>query len=189
METVLIISSTDAGIKALLGLLGDLRLRDIHFAMNGGEARRRLAAHPCDLVVINTPLRDEFGSDLACHIAESTSAGVVLLVKTDHVAEIHAKVEGSGVFVLEKPVKRSMFRYTMRMMVSMERRLAILQRENVRLQNKIEEIRMVDRAKLVLMECLKMSEEKAHHYIEHQAMNMRCTKLEIAQSIIRTYQN
>ena len=50
-------------------------------------------------------------------------------------------------------------------------------------------IRLVDRAKLVLMECLKMSEESAHYYIEHQAMNMRCTKTEIAQSVIRTYKN
>lgn len=47
----------------------------------------------------------------------------------------------------------------------------------------------MDRAKLVLMECLKMSEESAHYYIEHQAMNMRCTKTEIAQSVIRTYKN
>ena len=47
----------------------------------------------------------------------------------------------------------------------------------------------MDRAKLVLIECLKMSEENAHHYIERQAMNMRCTKAEIAQSIIRTYKN
>ena len=189
METALIVSGTDAGVKALFGLLGDLRLRDIRFAMSGGEARRRLSACPCDLVVINTPLRDEFGSDLACHIAESTAAGVILLVKTDYAGEINARVEASGVFVLEKPVKRSMFQYTARMMAVMERRLEILQRENLRLQNKIEEIRMVDRAKLVLMECLKMSEEKAHHYIEQQAMNMRCTKLEIAQGIIRTYQN
>lgn len=189
METALIVSSTDAGVKALFGLMGDLRLHDIQFAMNGGEARRRLAGQQYDLAVVNTPLRDEFGSDLACHIAETTAAGVVLLVKAEHVAEISAKVEPSGVFVLEKPISRSMFQYTMRMMSAMERRLAILKRENVRLQNKIEETRMVNRAKLVLMECLKMSEENAHYYIEHQAMNMRCTKMEIAQSIIRTYKN
>ncbi len=189
METALIVSGTDTGVKALFALLGDLHLRDIQFAMNGGEARRRLVSRNYDLVVINTPLRDEFGGDLACHIAETTVAGVVLLVKAEHVAEINAKVEPSGVFVLEKPVSRSMFQYTMRMMVAMEQRLQILKRENLRLQNKIEETRMVNRAKLVLMECLKMSEENAHYYIEHQAMNMRCTKMEIAQSIIRTYKN
>lgn len=189
METALIVSSTDAGIKALFGLLKDLHLIDVQFAMNSGEARRRLAGQSYDLAVINTPLRDEFGSDLACHIAGTTLAGVVLLVKADYAAQIDAKVQPSGVFVLEKPLSRSMFQYTVRMMDAMEHRLRLLKRENERLQSKIEEIRLVDRAKLVLMEYLKMSEESAHYYIEHQAMNMRCTKTEIAQSVIRTYKN
>lgn len=65
METALIVSSTDAGIKALFGLLKDLHLSDVQFAMNSGEARRRLAGQSYDLAVINTPLRDEFGNDLA----------------------------------------------------------------------------------------------------------------------------
>lgn len=189
METALIVSSTDAGVKALFDLLRDLRLQDVQFAMNGGEARRRLAEKEYDLAVVNTPLRDEFGTDLACRIAETTAAGVALLVKADRVAEVNAQAESSGVFVLGKPLSRSMFQYTMRMMGAMERRLQLLKGENARLQQRIEEIRLVDRAKLVLIECLKMSEENAHHYIERQAMNMRCTKAEIAQSIIRTYKN
>lgn len=189
MENALIVSSTEAGVKALFDLMRELRLQDVQFAMNGGEARRRLSGKNYDLAVINTPLRDEFGSDLACHIAETTVAGVVLLVKAGRAAEINAKVESSGVFVLEKPISRSMFQYTMRMMGAMEQRLHLLKRENMKLQSRIEEIRLVDRAKLVLIECLKMSEENAHYYIEHQAMNMRCTKAEIAQSIIRTYKN
>ena len=57
METALIVSSTDAGIKALFGLLKDLHLIDVQFAMNSGEARRRLAGQSYDLAVINTPLR------------------------------------------------------------------------------------------------------------------------------------
>lgn len=92
METALIVSSTDAGIKALFGLLKDLHLSDVQFAMNSGEARRRLAGQSYDLAVINTPLRDEFGNDLACRIAETTLAGVVLLVKAEHAAQIDAKV-------------------------------------------------------------------------------------------------
>ena len=56
METALIVSGTDTGVKALFALLGDLHLRDIQFAMNGGEARRRLVSRNYDLVVINTPL-------------------------------------------------------------------------------------------------------------------------------------
>ena len=122
------------GVKALFDLLRDLRLQDVQFAMNGGEARRRLAEKEYDLAVVNTPLRDEFGTDLACRIAETTAAGVALLVKADRVAEVNAQAESSGVFVLGKPLSRSMFQYTMRMMGTMERRLQLLKGENARLQ-------------------------------------------------------
>ena len=187
METALIVSSTDAGIKALFRLLKDLHLIDVQFAMNSGEARRRLAGQSYDLAVINTPLRDEFGSDLACHIAGTTLAGVVLLVKADYAAQIDAKVQPSGVFVLEKPLSRSMFQYTVRMMDAMEHRLRLLKRENQRLQSKIEEIRLVDRAKCMLIQYLSMTESQAHRYIEKQAMDRRVTRGEVARSILGLY--
>ena len=57
-------------------------------------------------------------------------------------------------------------------------------KENRRLQKRIEDIRLVDRAKCLLIECCGMSEPEAHSYIEQQAMNRRCPKREVAQGII-----
>ena len=59
-----------------------------------------------------------------------------------------------------------------------------IRRENRRLQKRIEDIRLVDRAKCLLIECCGMSEPAAHSYIERQAMNRRCPKRDIAQGII-----
>ena len=39
METALIVSGTDAGVKALFALLGDLRLRDVRPALYGLPGR------------------------------------------------------------------------------------------------------------------------------------------------------
>ncbi|MPN45447.1 hypothetical protein SDC9_193014 [bioreactor metagenome] len=75
------------------------------------------------------------------------------------------------------------------MVSAMETRLVMFQKENMKLQKKIQDMRLVDRAKSVLMQCLKMDEDSAHHYMEKQAMDLRCTKAEIAQNIIRTYKN
>ena len=49
------------------------------------------------------------------------------------------------------------------------------------------EIRLVNRAKLILINELKMSEPDAHHYIEKQAMDRCVSKREIAEEIIKTY--
>ena len=54
-------------------------------------------------------------------------------------------------------------------------------------EKKIEEIRLVNRAKWLLIECLGMKESDAHRYIEKQAMDLRISKSEMAENIIRTY--
>ncbi len=46
----------------------------------------------------------------------------------------------------------------------------------------------MNRAKWLLIECLSMAEPDAHRYIEKQAMDLRITKREAAENIIKTYQ-
>ena len=50
------------------------------------------------------------------------------------------------------------------------------------------EVRIINRAKCCLIEYLKMTEPQAHRYIEKQAMDLRQTKREIAESILKTYE-
>ena len=57
-------------------------------------------------------------------------------------------------------------------------------------QNYVEtpiDIRVVDRAKWLLIGNLNMTENDAHYYIEKQAMNSRLSRREVAEHIIRTY--
>ena len=60
--------------------------------------------------------------------------------------------------------------------------------ENRRLREKIEELRIVERAKCVLIEHLSFSEEQAHRYIEKQAMDRRMTRRSVAEGILNTYE-
>ncbi len=64
-----------------------------------------------------------------------------------------------------------------------------MKKENIKLQNKIEEMRIVNRAKFSLMQYLGFDEAQAHRYIEKQAMDKRVTKYQIAMQIIKTYEN
>ena len=49
------------------------------------------------------------------------------------------------------------------------------------------EIRLVNKAKWLLISQLSMSEPEAHRYIEKQAMDRRLPKLEIAEEILASY--
>ncbi len=130
------------------------------------------------------PLPDEFGHELAQLAAGETTAGVILLAKAEIADSVAEKVEDDGVFVVPKPLSRVLFMQALRMTRAARSRLSGLQNENRRLQKRIEDIRLVDRAKCLLIECCGMSEPEAHSYIEQQAMNRRCPKRDIAQGII-----
>ena len=56
------------------------------------------------------------------------------------------------------------------------------------LEEKIEEIRLVNRAKWLLIERLGMTEAEAHRYIEKQSMDQRIPRRELAENIIKTYE-
>ena len=51
-------------------------------------------------------------------------------------------------------------------------------------EEKLEEIKIVNRAKIILVENLHLTEEEAHKFIEKSAMNERKSKVFIAKKII-----
>lgn len=190
MNRVLIVAAAEKSAAMLSDLLcngGSPRPEHIAVCISASEARRRMLESDYDLVVINAPLPDELGHDLALDAARSTTAGVLLLVKNDLADSVSARVEEDGVFVVPKPLSRPLFYQALRLVNAARRRVFGLQKENRKLQQKIEDIRLIDRAKCVLIATLGMTEPQAHAYIEKQAMNRRVTKREISESILKTY--
>ena len=96
-------------------------------------------------------------------------------------------MESCGVIVLCRPVSRRLFDQAVYLLAAMRSRWCELEEENRRLHERVEEIRAVARAKCVLVEYLRMSEQQAHRYIEKQAMDMRASKKSIAERILKMY--
>ena len=62
-----------------------------------------------------------------------------------------------------------------------------LEKKTLSIEEKMEEIRIVNRAKWLLISELKMDEQGAHRYIEKQAMDRCVSKKVVAEEIIKTY--
>ena len=187
MGGTLLVSGSDKGREFLLQLLRDEDCQPVTPAASGDEARRLITQCDFDLVLINAPAAGEQGPSLAFFAVENTSAAVILLIKSEIADETAAQVEAEGVLVLAKPFGRAMFSQTLRLGLAARRRMLGLRNENIQLQKKIEEIRIVDRAKCVLMEVLALSEPQAHRYLEKEAMDRRITRREVAEQVLRTY--
>ena len=72
-------------------------------------------------------------------------------------------------------------------MSSARERLRKFEKKTLSIEEKMEEIRLVNRAKWLLISELKMDEPDAHRYIEKQAMDRCVTRREVAEEIIKTY--
>lgn len=154
-------------------------------AATAGETRRILLDSDMDIVIINAPLKDEFGTQIAMDLADD-NLGVLLLVPTDVYEQVCAKVEDSGVVTLPKPMSRSSFFIAVKVLTALRGKLLRMDQKNRALQEKMMDIRTVNRAKWLLIERNHMSENDAHYFIERQAMNLMITRREAAEQIIRS---
>ena len=185
---VLIVSDADKIADYITELLPPREFSPILRAGSAGDAKRMLLSAEYDIVIINSPLPDEFGTSLATDISEdSTKTAVMLLVKSDSYDAIAYKVEKSGVLTLPKPNSTPAIYSAVRRLAAMSVKLGQLEKKNRTLQEKMADIRTVNRAKWLLIENLGMTEKDAHYYIEKQAMDTRMSRREVAVGIIRTY--
>ncbi len=137
-----------------------------------------------DVIIVDSPLPDEFGCDFASDTAYNTSAGVMLMVKSEMFDRICKKVEDFGVLTVPKPVTKQDFYTAVKFVTASSARLFNQEKKIVKLQDKLEEIKLVSRAKAVLIEKHNMTESEAHRFIEKEAMDSRRQRSQVAIEII-----
>lgn len=184
--SVLIVTATDSFTEKIMPLLPVTDYWPVTVVRSIGEARRKISETAFDIVLINAPLPDDFGMRLAVDICTGSGAGVLLLVRNDQFDDIYARVVSYGVLTLSKPT--SMQIQNLRILCATRERMRQMEAKQATVEEKIEEIRLVNRAKWLLIECLGMTEPEAHHYIEKQSMDRRISKREVAETVIKTYQ-
>ena len=187
MAKALIVSAGNNANEYLARHIGELGYTRPTIVASGGEARRRMDTNDFEVVIINTPLPDEFGHELCITAVEQTDAGVVFLVKAAQAEQLLAPLNEQGVLLLSKPFTTPLFLQAMHMAAASNHRLQRLRQENARLQDKIGQLRLVSRAKCCLVEHAHMTEAEAHRYLEKQAMDTRRDRAEVAQEVLEEY--
>ncbi len=185
--SVLIASSSAKFVTGIMPLLPENEFAPIETAKSAGEAQRKLLERDFDIVLINTPLTDDFGIRLALDVVADSKAGALMFVKGDIYDEVCDKVCDYGVFTLSKPASSQIVHQLLKNMYAAQERFRRMEKKAATLQEKMEEIRVINHAKWVLIQNMGLTESEAHRLIEKQAMDTRQSKLAVAEGIIRTY--
>lgn len=189
MENALIVSYSKKSIAFFTDMLRSVSCDKFVIAPTCGEARRLLLERDFELCIINAPLPDESGESLSRHISAKGIVQVILVVNAGYYEEISGVVEDYGVITVSKPINSNIFWSALKLAKAAQSKLTAMKAENNKLTQKIEDIRIVDRAKCILISYLNMSEHEAHKYIEKQAMDMRIPKRAVAEGILKTYES
>lgn len=185
----LIIAAAQEKARAFLAQAAADQDASPRFAASAQQVRQALRLEPAGILIINAPLPDEFGADLAVEAAEHQGCAVIFLVQAPYWQTVARRLMPYGVLTVAKPADPLLLRQAFCLAAASRRRLAALEEENLRLQGKLDEIRLVARAKKTLMQVLGLSEAQAHRAIEKQAMDLRLTRRAVAEHILHTYEN
>lgn len=185
--SILVVSASSAFNAITSEMLPSSQYDPVLVATCVSEAKRYIAARAFDFVIINSPLPDGSGTRFAIDCCRSQTTVVLILARSDVHTEVHDKVAEHGVFTLSKPTNRSMMLQAFSWMSSARERLRKMEQKTSSIEERMAEIRIVNRAKFLLISELKMSEPEAHHYIEKNAMDNCISKKEAAENIIKLY--
>ena len=113
----------------------------------------------------------------------------MIIVPQKNADEINDILTQHGVLVISKPINRHLFHHFLQFTECFKTRILSVAKENEKLKHMVEDIKLIDRAKFLLITCLNMDENQAHRYLEKQAMDLRISKLQVAKQVIKTYEN
>lgn len=187
MGKALLICDAPKGVEFFRDVLVQHDYKDITVVENGEEAKRKIVENDYDLCLINSPIKRSSGEQLSIDIAEKNICQVILFVKAENQDEITEKVENFGVITVGKPINKQLFWSALKLAKVAQRRIDMAQEENKKLQYKLDNLKLVSRAKCLLISYEGMSEEDAHKYIEKKAMDDRVTRVDVAKDIINLY--
>lgn len=185
--SVLLVSASEKVNTVIASLLPPTDFWPVTTVRSISQARRLSLENPFDLILVNDPLTDGSGISYCMDLCTNGESGVLLMVRNEIYEETYYKVLPYGVIVLSKPTDIELIRYSLRMLCAMRERLRMRKKKQETVEEKMQELRLVNQAKLVLMERNGISEEEAHRMLLRRAMEQRVSKKEAAEWFLRSY--
>ena len=157
---------------------------DVILAEDFNEARRLCTERVFNIVIVD--FADGEGTDFAVDISSCTST-ILLLAPTQFFDQLSYRVEPYGILTITSPFDQFYFYNRIKIAIAVQYKVQVLSSQTIKLKEKMEEIRIVNRAKMLLMQNKEMSEQEAHRFLEKQAMDRSMKRIAVADEIIKTY--
>lgn len=183
-KTVVIIDDSPRSRVTLGGALKRLGFEVIGEGASGAEAVHLAQKLKPDVLFLAVGLPDMDGLTVAAHILETLP--IPILILSSHLDQelIRRAKEGGVMAYLPKPLREEELLPAIELAISRFEEFSALRKENADLKRILEDRKLIERAKGILMEREQISEQQAFARIQKTSMNTRRSMAEIAQAIL-----
>ena len=157
----------------------------VKYTSSISSAKRANVEKLYDIVIIDTPLPDGTGDSFAVDISSNQASIVMMLVHYDLYTQVHENYAKHGIFIKRKPTDHESLQTALEWLESARERIRPFEKKTLSIEDRMQEIRKVNQAKLFLITEKGMSEDEAHKYISKQAMDQCVSKRVIAEEILK----
>ena len=169
-------------LQELLPRLG----HQVAAAENGRQLVELCRAFPPDLVIADIKMGDDLDGIAAAAEVNRAREVPVILVSAHHDAELRARAREGGRIMayLVKPVKQADLEAAIDLALSRFEELRALRKESADLRQALEDRKVVERAKGVLMKRLAVAEDEAFRRLRRLASDHNHKASEVARRIV-----
>ncbi len=185
MRTVIVVDDEPITRLDLTQMLKELGLEVVGEAGDGFDAVELCrACHPdAVLLDVRMPVFDGLGA--AQIIVDEDLAGCVVLLTAFSDRELIERAGRIGVTgYLVKPVEQRLILPAIEVAFAQSARLREARRESAVAKQKLDDAKLIDRAKMILAGESNISESQAYQELQRMAMNKRCTMAALALAIV-----
>lgn len=154
-------------------------------AATGAELVRGCRAEPPDLVISDIKMPEMDGIEAAVELGQGAAVPVIL-VSAYHDDQLFERARAGNVFgFLVKPIKQDDLRAAIAIALQRSQQVRKLQAEAGELRQAIEDRKLVERAKGVLMKKAGLDEEEAYRRLRRLARDNNQKLVEVASMILK----
>lgn len=142
-----------------------------------------------DLVIMDIQMPILDGIRASKRIGREQLAGGILLLTAFNDNEFIEKAKSVGAFgYLVKPLDEKSFIPTVEMCLAKVEDFKKMKKDMEDLQLRLDERKVIEKAKGILMKELSYNEEQAYKYIRKLSMDRRCNMIDIAKTVLVAYE-
>ncbi len=156
---------------------------------SGNEAIRKVRTGPPDLLLINFDMPDVTGLEVATIIGDENLCSVILFIANNQWDFCSPVVEDYDITLFLKPINRLALLSTLETALQNRRRMIKMEKELAELKKGLEDRKVIERAKGILMKRKSISEGEAYRRIQKMSMDSRVAMRDIAMKIVELSQS